>query len=281
MFASLFALKKKANLQKRITTGRSETFSSLALRVRKKRNISGCIGSSVDHAGNEIATKSTSSLGLINEIMNSSSTAAYPKASWLQKNMTSESRNNQSTSDNYFKCISSPNEYGSLGTHAKWMVADCPNSFNNTSKQMKCVSESSLSSQNHKDNVPVVTRDGKTYKNRFCSRCHEVSDDELSYYILSFSCSIIPPRNYNKANTLTFLYSYCSVSWKPKSGHQRRYCYTSIIKKCSRETSEILRKGCQNDPPGYVSSLEKKGLGYKNVYTVLCVIPTHYLNVDQ
>ena len=177
---------------------------------------------------------------------------------------------NELISDNCFKCISSPNGNGSVRADGIWMIFDCPKTFPKTPAQGKCVAESSLSDQDHKDNISVVTRDGKTYKNRFCSRCHGVSDDELSYYALSYSCSILPPRSYNEEITLAFLSSFCSILWKPNSGDHRRYCYSNTIKTCSREASEILQNSCHNGSPGLVTSREKKGLGYKNVYCALC-----------
>ena len=201
---------------------------------------------------------------------NNNSGYTYPNTSWLSGIETPKISKNVSTSDNYFKCISSKGS-DLLGTNGIWMIADCPDNFQNTTAQAKCVAESSLSYQNHKDNIPVVSRNGKTYRNRFCSRCHGVSDDELSYYALSYSCRILPPRNYNKVDTLAFLSSHCSVSWKPNSGHQRRYCYSNIIKKCSRAAPEILRKSCHNGPPGIVTNHKGSSVdGYRNVYCAIC-----------
>ena len=194
----------------------------------------------------------------------------YLNTSQLICNKTSNISNDESISENYFKCISSPNENGPSGTNGIWMIADCPKNFPKTPEQAKCVAESSLSYQKHKDNIPVIARDGKTYKNRFCSRCHGVSDGELSYYALSYSCRILPPRNYNHDNTLDFLFSYCSISWKPNSGDQRRYCYSNIMKRCSRAAPKSLWEGCHDGPAGIVTSREPKGQGYKNVYCALC-----------
>ena len=199
---------------------------------------------------------------------------SYPNSSWLLGWRMSNISNNDSTSNNYFKCVS-PKEKGLSATDGIWMIADCPDNFHNTTTHKKCIEDYSLSYKNYKNSIPVLTRNGKTYKNRFCSLCHGVSDDELSYYALSYSCRILPPRSYNKADTLTFLSSYCSVSWKPNSGHQRRYCYIDT-NKCSREAATIIRKGCHNGLSGIVSSRDQEGkiLGYQHVYCTLCYIDT-------
>ena len=96
---------------------------------------------------------------------------SYTNVSRLLGGSTSNISNSESTSDNNFKCISSKGSDPS-GTNGIRMIADCPDNFQNTPAQAKCVVESSLTYQNHKDNIPVVSRDGKTYRNRFCSRCH-------------------------------------------------------------------------------------------------------------
>ena len=201
-----------------------------------------------------------------NQRCKNNSVSGHPSKLPLVGNMKS---NIESNSDRYFKCISLPNGNNLDGTNGIWMIADCPNHLRNTTARRHCIAYYSLSYRNYKNEIPVITKDGKTYKNRFCSLCHGVSDDQLSYYALKFLCNVLPPKIYNKENTRKFLTSFCSISWKPNSGDQRRYCYSDIITKCSRAAPRNLRKGCHNGLPGIVFS-QKRRTKFKNVYCALC-----------
>ena len=75
---------------------------------------------------------------------------SYTSVSRLLGGSTSNISNSESTSDNYFKCISSKGSDPS-GTNGIRMIADCPDNFQKTPAQAKCVVESSLTYQNHKD----------------------------------------------------------------------------------------------------------------------------------
>ena len=105
-----------------------------------------------------------------NQRCKNNSVSGHPNELPLVGNMKS---NIESNSDCYFKCISLPNGNNLDGTNGIWMIADCPNHLRNTTARRHCIAYYFLSYRNYKNEIPVIAKDGKTYKNRFCSLCHE------------------------------------------------------------------------------------------------------------
>ena len=179
--------------------------------------------------------------------------------------------NVRSNISNLWRCVSPPIKRTPSGMAGVWMITDCPHNWTDTRVRKKCNLDSPLSIDNYEANIPVIAQDGKTYKNRFCSICHGVLEDETTKFPLESSCDILPPRRYTVDKTMQFLFTYCSVSWNPPIDQQRRYCFSNVIDNCPKFAPVALRNNCKHGLTGIVCS----GYGryyskYRNIYCAKC-----------
>ena len=124
----------------------------------------------------------------------------------------------------HWKCIESDLLTEALGV---WMIASCPPNWTQEHIDELCsTSFTSLSYDNHKDNLPVMDHTGNTYKNRYCAQCHGLNLDDLIFYNLLFNCHVPAPSGYQSNDILQFLFALCDKAyWKTPERRARRYCY--------------------------------------------------------
>ena len=124
-----------------------------------------------------------------------------------------------------WECVSSYNSFNKVA--GVWMISSCPRKWNQIDIQERCNKELLPSFDNFKDNVPVIDRTGKTYKNRYCAQCHGFNPTELKFYNFQFDCDVPVPKEYNRKEVLSFLSSFCNRPfWRPPEGATRRYCHS-------------------------------------------------------
>ena len=179
--------------------------------------------------------------------------------------------NISNTSINLWGCVSPPIKRIPTGMAGVWMITDCPHDWTDARVREKCNLDSPLSIDNYEANIPVIAQDGKTYKNRFCSICHGVPEDETTNFPLDVSCDILPPSRYPADKAMEFMFSYCSISWNPPIGQKRRYCYSNIVDSCPMSAPVTLQNNCKHGLTEIVCS----GYGttyykYRNIYCAAC-----------
>ncbi|KAL9987546.1 hypothetical protein ACROYT_G001871 [Oculina patagonica] len=130
-----------------------------------------------------------------------------------------------------------------------WMLSSCPRNWTQTDIEERCNESASLSYETHKDNLPVIDRNGFTYKNHYCAQCHGLDLKDLTFYNLKFKCDVPAPKGYKRSETLKFLFTFCYLFfWQPPTGATRRYCHRVASNEYCLDDSlpEIVQQKCVN-----------------------------------
>ena len=123
-----------------------------------------------------------------------------------------------------WECVSSRNSFKKVA--GVWMISSCPRNWTQIDIKESCRKDLLPSFDNFKDNVPVIDRTGKTYKNRYCAQCHGFNLTELKFYNFELACDIPVPKEYKRKEILSFLSPFCDWPyWRPPEGTTRRYCH--------------------------------------------------------
>ena len=69
-----------------------------------------------------------------------------------------------------WECVSSYNSFTKVV--GVWMISSCSTNLTQIDIKESCSKDLLPSFDNFKDNLPVIDRTGKTYKNRYCAQCH-------------------------------------------------------------------------------------------------------------
>ena len=149
------------------------------------------------------------------------------------------------------------------------MINNCPKIWPGDETQ-KCVMTRGLTDRNYRDAIPVITRDGRTYRNRFCAKCNGVEFNQTRFYLLDFSCNVSPPKQYQSPKVIEFLFKYCYYTIKPHAQDSRRYCYNSPVSHCPPGSPQNLSEGCSNSTAGLISVCGGDSTNYKNLHCALC-----------
>ena len=124
-----------------------------------------------------------------------------------------------------WECVSSYNSFTKVA--GVWMISSCPRNVTQVDIKENCSKDLLPSFDNFKDNVPVIDRTGKTYKNRYCAQCHGFNLTELKFYNFQLDCDVPVPKEYKRKEILSFLSTFCDRPfWKPPEGATRRYCHS-------------------------------------------------------
>ncbi|XP_032221474.2 uncharacterized protein LOC116603930 [Nematostella vectensis] len=151
-----------------------------------------------------------------------------------------------------------------------WMIADCPEAWPRDKTSANCTKapfySNHLTAESYSYALPVFTRDGHVYRNKFCARCH--GDVTVEPYGIAFDCSVMPPSDYSKEEQLRFLLAYChSAIWIPLDRQPRRYCPLSK-NSCPYNASEFLSRKCHSGATGLV--VGAANTTYKNRFCAAC-----------
>ena len=123
-----------------------------------------------------------------------------------------------------WECVSSYNSFTKVA--GVWMISSCPRNWTQIDIKESCSKDLPPSYDNFKDNLPVIDRTGKTYKNRYCAQCHGFNATELKFYNFQIGCDIPVPKEYKRKEILSFLSTFCDRPyWRPPEGAARRYCH--------------------------------------------------------
>ena len=110
----------------------------------------------------------------------------------LDRFCTASGKSNQDSTypDELWRCI----EGGHMrGTKGIWMVSSCPTNWTGYDIKERCMKHSYLSYNKHKTQIPVIDKQGNTYKNHFCAQCNGLVSSDLISYNLEFECDSTSP----------------------------------------------------------------------------------------
>lgn len=171
-----------------------------------------------------------------------------------------------------WECVSSYNSFAKVA--GVWMISSCPRNWALVDIKAKCSKDLLPSFDNFKDNVPVIDRTGKTYKNRYCAQCHGFNVTELKFYNFQLDCDVPVPKKYKRKEILSFLFNFCHRPfWRPPKGATRRYCHRVVPNHYCRDTSlpSNVQKKCLSGSLRLVyqtAGLERQT--FFNPYCALC-----------
>ncbi|KAJ7371538.1 hypothetical protein OS493_024878 [Desmophyllum pertusum] len=124
-----------------------------------------------------------------------------------------------------WECVSTSSSFNKA--RGVWMISVCPRNWNQTDIKERCHKNTVLSYDNLKEALPVIDRNGNTYKNHHCAQCHGLNLNDLIFYNFKFGCDIPVPNESKRNEILKFLSTFCErPSWQPPTGQKRRYCHS-------------------------------------------------------
>ena len=133
-----------------------------------------------------------------------------------------------------------------FGPSGIWMIANCSSNWPSDEIRSKCENASRKFSYPVEDYIPVVGKNGLTYRNKHCAECNE----ETSYQTWEIVVreSLTPPKQYNLDDKLRFLLENGGYIQNigPARHMSRRYC-AAVIDGCFN-TSHSAYEGCLNGP---------------------------------
>ena len=157
------------------------------------------------------------------------------------------------------------------GPSGIWMIANCSRNWALDETRTRCENASEKFSFPVEDYLPVVGKNGFTYRNKHCAECNE----ETSYesWDIVVTGSITPPKEYKLDDKLRFLLANGGFVRHigPGEGIPRRYCAGArYVNSCSN-TSHSAYQECLDGPVEtvvHVSGINRKY--FKNKACWLC-----------
>ena len=183
-------------------------------------------------------------------------------------------KTNTKNSQPLWKCLAVGNWNTSInncdlsGPSGIWMIANCSNNWALDETRTRCDNVSEKFSFPVEDYLPVVGKNGFTYRNKHCAECNGETSYQ-SWYIVAQG-PITPPEEYNLHDRLRFvLENKGFVTYIGPGGDVlRRYCARArYVNSCSN-TSHWTYQECLNGPVETVGDWVR---GYfKNEACALC-----------
>ena len=149
-----------------------------------------------------------------------------------------------------------------------WMVWSCPKSWPSDETRAKCEKASETYSYPIEDFLPVVGKNGFTFRNKHCAVCNEI-ENYRTWEIL-ISALITAPREYTIDEQLQFTLANGGYIERigPGAGSPWRYCAGIKYKDSCPNKSHPANGKCVNGP---VETLWLRGFQYyKNTYCAFC-----------
>ena len=155
-----------------------------------------------------------------------------------------------------------------LGLSGIWMIANCSRNWALDETRTKCENAPKHFSYPVENYLPVVGKNGFTYRNKHCAVCNEETSYET--WRIAVEGSTTPPEQYNLDDKLRFATGNGGeiVRIGPGSGMPRRYCAGARYKDKCLNTSHPAYNDCLNGAVEIVGDWER---GYfKNHACALC-----------
>ena len=172
-----------------------------------------------------------------------------------------------------WKCLAvgdwNKNSYCHLfGPSGIWMIANCSRNSALDDIRTRCENAPEKFSFPVEDFLPVVGKNGFTYRNKHCAECNEETNYQSWEIVLEGP--ITPPKEYNLDDRLRFVLTNNGNIKKiaPAIAMPRRYCAIATYKYSCSNTSHWAYEECLNGPVETVGDWVR---GYfKNEACALC-----------
>ena len=184
-----------------------------------------------------------------------------------------QKKTNSTNSQALWKCVAvgnwDNNGYCHLfGPSGIWMIVNCSSNWALDETRTRCENVSEKFSFPVEDYLPVVGKNGFTYRNKHCAECNEQTNYQS--WEIEIVGHVTPPKEYNLNDTLRFVLENGGEirPTKPKNHMPRRYCAGArYVDSCSN-TSHSAYQECLNGPVETVGDWNR---GYfKNEACALC-----------
>ena len=155
-----------------------------------------------------------------------------------------------------------------FGPTGIWMIANCSRNWALDETRTRCENAPETFSFPVEDYLPVVGKNGFTYRNKHCAECNEETNYQ-SWNILVIGL-VTPPGEYNLDDKLRFLLTNGGNIERvgPRWDMPRRYCAgATYVDSCSN-TSHSAYQECLNGPVETVRGCERRY--FKNEACALC-----------
>ena len=184
-----------------------------------------------------------------------------------------QKKTNTKNSQPLWKCLAvgdwnKNSYYHLLGPSGIWMIANCSRNWALDETRTRCENAPEKFSFPVEDFLPVVGKNGFTYRNKHCAECNEETSYESWEIVVTES--ITPPKEFNLNDRLRFvLENGGEIRYiGPRADIPRRYCAGArYVDSCS-DTSHSTYQECSNGPVETVGDWNR---GYfKNEACALC-----------
>ena len=96
------------------------------------------------------------------------------------------------------------------------------------------------------NSIPVVGKNGVTYRNKYCAICDGIKN--FSFWNINVTTFVTPPAEYNLEDKLKFIVNTDGEFWyEPRADQPRRYCVANVIGECT-SNSHRAYNACVNGP---------------------------------
>ena len=169
-----------------------------------------------------------------------------------------QKKTNTKNSQPLWKCLAVSDWNGELiGPSGIWMIAKCSRNWTLDETRTRCENAPEKFSFPVEDFLPVVGKNGFTYRNKHCAECNE----ETSYKTWEIVAKglITPPEEYNLDDRLQFVLENGGEIQHTGPGKHtpRRYCADERYKDSCSNTSHSAYQKCSNGPVETVGGWRK------------------------
>ena len=170
-----------------------------------------------------------------------------------------------------WKCVDWDSYCTRRGETGAWMVYKCPSDWPVEESRSRCESAPPKTfyqiSYPIEDHIPVVGKNGYTYRNGFCALCNGMKN--YTAWNLEVFTPVVPPEELDLNSKLKFIEKYGGriAEIFPSREQPRRFCYgQSYVANCSL-TNDTSYKACVEGPVALVSDEQ---LHFKNAACGKC-----------
>ena len=165
-----------------------------------------------------------------------------------------QKKTNTKNSQPLWKCLAVGNWSGQfcplIGPSGIWMIANCSRNWALDETRTRCENAPEKFSFPVENFLPVVGKNGFTYRNKHCAECNKETSYESWDIVVTGSISITPPKEYKLDGKLRFLLANGGFVRHigPGRGIPRRYCAGArYVDSCSN-TSHSAYQECLDGP---------------------------------
>ena len=168
-----------------------------------------------------------------------------------------------------WKCVKTPfKKIIPQGAFGLWMMQKCPIDYSSHETKHKCHNPPANISLPVENSIPVVGKNGITYRNKYCAICDGIKN--YSSWNINVTTFVTPPAEYNLEDKLKFIVNTDGEFWyEPRRDQPRRYCVENVIGECA-DNSHRAYNACVNGP---VERVFSGGKYFKNEACAECRAP--------